>query len=110
MCIRYYSWWINGAERTEGLDSLKMMLLFLQQVGVEIYAGTDHDDSILEYIFRTDKHQILGPVYDVLANCEPQFDLELDHKRGEGRLSFWIKASFLEVLHDRIDMMEGLWP
>ncbi|KAI8672997.1 hypothetical protein NCS56_00764200 [Fusarium sp. Ph1] len=90
-----------------GLKSLKMMLRFLQQVGVNVYAGTNKDGSIIEFVFSRTTYRALGPVYDVLANCESQFDPEQDHERA-GDLYFPHKSEFIDELQGRPDILEGL--
>ncbi|KAI8674215.1 hypothetical protein NCS55_00744400 [Fusarium keratoplasticum] len=72
-CIQSYDYCIRAnraATKAEGSEGLKIMLLFLQQVGVNVYA-----------------------VYDVLANCEWQFDPEQDPERA-GDLNFPLKLGW----------------
>ncbi|KAJ4218889.1 hypothetical protein NW759_008040 [Fusarium solani] len=98
LCIQRYGGFMGtpGDARTaDASEGLKMMLLFLQQVGVNIYAGTNFE--------RQRIYMTLAPVYDVLANCDSQFDLEQDH---ESALIFGIL--FMHLLQERPDIMEGL--
>ncbi|KAM6528905.1 hypothetical protein FALCPG4_009857 [Fusarium falciforme] len=109
-CVGSYNHWMGliGTENmADGLESLKMMLLFLQQAGVDVYAGTNNDSSMIEFIFRGSGYMILAPVYDVLANCDSQFDFEQDPERA-GDLDLPPKSLFIDVLRDRPDIMEGL--
>lgn len=60
---------------------------------------------MIQFIFRESEYRTLGPVYDVLANCESQLDLEQDHESGP---TFPRKGLFVDVLQERPDIMEGL--
>ncbi|UPL00860.1 hypothetical protein LCI18_011794 [Fusarium solani-melongenae] len=82
-----------------------MMLLFLQQVGVNIYAGTNSDSPMIEFVLSEHSYTALGPVYDFLANCEWQFDPEPDPERPWG-LKFVFKHGVINVLQGRPDIME----
>jgi hypothetical protein len=59
---------------------------------------------MIQFIFRESEYRTLGPVYDVLANCESQLDLEQDHESGP---TFPRKGLFIDVLQERPDIMEG---
>ncbi|KAI8669621.1 hypothetical protein NCS57_00777500 [Fusarium keratoplasticum] len=108
LCIPIYSYLmatIGKARKDHCSEGLKMMLLFLQRVGVNVYAGTDYDSSMIEFIFRKREEGTLASVYDVLANCDSQFDLEQDH---ESRGTFTPNGFFIDALRERPDVMEGL--
>ncbi|RMJ07638.1 hypothetical protein BHE90_016754 [Fusarium euwallaceae] len=105
-CIQYYNH-LEVTKRSDNIESVKILLRFLQRVGVSIHAGTSYDSSMLEFVYRTGGYMLLGPVYDVLASCEPQFDPELDHKRARRTRHLDGGNEFLTVVHDRPDIMEG---
>ncbi|RSL61500.1 hypothetical protein CEP51_013623 [Fusarium floridanum] len=105
--IHYYNH-PEVTKRSDNIESVMILLQFLQRVGVNIHAGTGHSSSMLEFVYRSGGYMILGPVYDVLASCEPQFDPELDHKRARRTMHLDGGNEFLTVVHDRPDIMEDL--
>ncbi|RSL98369.1 hypothetical protein CEP52_010394 [Fusarium oligoseptatum] len=107
LCIQYYNH-SEVTKRSDNIESVKTLLRFLQRVGVNIHTGTDHHSSMLEFVYGTGRYIILGPVYDVLTSCEPQFDPELDHKRARHIMNFNSEDGHLTVVHDRPDIMEDL--
>ncbi|EEU45268.1 uncharacterized protein NECHADRAFT_80786 [Fusarium vanettenii 77-13-4] len=108
LCVLSYKDWmgrVGATKSSDGPEGLKMILRFLQQVGVNVYAGTDSDSSMMQFVLRKHRYVTLGPVYDVLANSESQFDLEQDY---ESTLTNHSKRWFVDVLQERPDIMEGL--
>lgn len=62
---------------------------------------------MIQFVFRTTMPMTLAPVYDVLANCDSQFDLEQDHERAS---TFPLEHLFTGLLQGRPDIMEGAKP
>ncbi|RSL60396.1 hypothetical protein CEP53_005454 [Fusarium sp. AF-6] len=111
LCIQRYGSWLvhpEATKRSDDIESVKMMFLFLQRMGVNIHAGTDHNSSMLDFFCHAGQLWTLAQVYDVLASCEPEFDPELDHSRARYWRNVESRNEFLTVLHDRPDIMEGL--
>lgn len=59
---------------------------------------------MMQFVLRDYRYNTLGPVYDVLASCESQFDFVQD---CESASTHYPKRWFLNVLQERPDIMEG---
>ncbi|UPL03339.1 hypothetical protein LCI18_014273 [Fusarium solani-melongenae] len=100
-------------EATQLLDNLQKILWFLGTVGVDIYAGENHDGSMLEYLMVEGWASLLPRVYDVLKSRNSEFDPGFDQRPVWDR---WDDRAmdrrrhlriFRDTFHDRPDILEG---